>query len=199
MPRVTQAHLNARRHQILVAAHRCFAENGFHRTTMDDVAAEAGISVGTLYRYFDGKEALIEALADMGRAQKKGALDSLRSEGGIEALSSTVGNVVNLLDMDGVDDAVRLDVRLWGEALNHESLLKVLRGSLNALREPLEKFIAHEIGQGRIREDVDADAVARIIVAMLMGMEVQRLYDPEMNIRGCSEAMAVLLQGLASD
>lgn len=198
MPRVTQAHLDARRRQILVAAHRCFAKNGFHRTTMEDVSVEAAISVGTLYRYFDGKEALIEALADMGRTQKKDALDSLRSGGGIEALSRTVEGVVRLLEMNGVDDAVRLDVRLWGEALNHEPLLEVLRGSLNALREPLEKFIADEIAQGRVRDDVDADAVARIIIAMFMGMEVQRLYDPEMNIRGCSDAMAALLQGLAS-
>ena len=46
-----------RRARILDAAERCFVRSGFHRTTMQDVAAEAGMSPGNLYRYFASKEA----------------------------------------------------------------------------------------------------------------------------------------------
>ena len=49
--------------QILAAAERCFARSGFHRATMQDVAREAGMSPGNLYRYFPSKAALIDAVA----------------------------------------------------------------------------------------------------------------------------------------
>jgi TetR/AcrR family transcriptional regulator, repressor for uid operon len=50
--------------QILDAALVCFAKRGFHQTSMHDISAEAGISVGLIYRYFENKEAVISAMAD---------------------------------------------------------------------------------------------------------------------------------------
>src|SRR5881275_162927 len=53
-----------RRTQILDAALVCFAKRGFHQASMHDISAEAGISVGLIYRYFANKEAVIAAMAD---------------------------------------------------------------------------------------------------------------------------------------
>ena len=53
-----------RRSQILDAALACFAKHGFHQASMHDISAEAGISVGLIYRYFENKEAVISAMAD---------------------------------------------------------------------------------------------------------------------------------------
>src|SRR6202171_5049345 len=53
-----------RRTQILDAAVVCFAKHGFHQASMHDISAEAGISVGLIYRYFENKEAVISAMAD---------------------------------------------------------------------------------------------------------------------------------------
>src|SRR5437867_4570105 len=53
-----------RRTQILDAALICFAKRGFHQASMHDISAEAGISVGLIYRYFDNKDAVISAMAD---------------------------------------------------------------------------------------------------------------------------------------
>src|SRR6201984_3631329 len=53
-----------RRSQILDAAVSCFAKRGFHQASMHDISAEAGISVGLIYRYFENKEAVISAMAD---------------------------------------------------------------------------------------------------------------------------------------
>jgi TetR/AcrR family transcriptional regulator, repressor for uid operon len=49
--------------QILNAALVCFAKHGFHQASMHDISAEAGISVGLIYRYFENKEAVISAMA----------------------------------------------------------------------------------------------------------------------------------------
>jgi AcrR family transcriptional regulator len=52
----------ARPAEILSAALDCFAERGFAATRLEDVAARAGVTKGTLYLYFPGKEALFKAL-----------------------------------------------------------------------------------------------------------------------------------------
>jgi len=46
VPKVTQAHLDARREQILNAAVACFEDKGFHQTTMADICGEAELSPG---------------------------------------------------------------------------------------------------------------------------------------------------------
>ncbi len=51
----------ARPSEILEAGFREFAEKGFNGTRLDSVAARAGVAKGTLYLYFDSKEALFEA------------------------------------------------------------------------------------------------------------------------------------------
>src|SRR5437773_11544640 len=58
-----------RHSQILDAALVCFAKRGFHQTSMHDISAEAGISVGLIYRYFHNKEAVIAAMADRHKKQ----------------------------------------------------------------------------------------------------------------------------------
>ena len=52
----------ARRAEIVAAAQRCFAAKGLHGASVADIAREAGLSVGQLYRIFASKEAIIEAI-----------------------------------------------------------------------------------------------------------------------------------------
>ena len=52
MPKVSQAHLDARRRQILDAAIECFAREGFHQTIMQDIVTQSALSPGAIYTYF---------------------------------------------------------------------------------------------------------------------------------------------------
>lgn len=56
MPKVSDAHLEARREQILDAAEACFSREGFHQTSMQDICREAELSPGAVYRHFSSKE-----------------------------------------------------------------------------------------------------------------------------------------------
>jgi TetR/AcrR family transcriptional regulator, repressor for uid operon len=67
-----------RRTQILDAAVVCFAKRGFHQASMHDISAEAGISVGLIYRYFQNKEAVIAAMADRHKKQIHEILERAR-------------------------------------------------------------------------------------------------------------------------
>src|SRR6195256_3232449 len=67
-----------RRTQILDAALICFAKRGFHQASMHDISAEAGISVGLIYRYFENKEAVIAAMADRHKKEIHDVLERAR-------------------------------------------------------------------------------------------------------------------------
>ena len=198
MPRVTQAHLDARHREILSAAHRCFARRGFHETTMQEIADEAGLSAGALYRYFEGKEALIRALASWGQEQKGEALAQLVPGGGAGALGAMVADVLAMLDGEGADAAIALDVRLWGEALGQDRLAEIVAGGLAALRDPIATYVRRERRAGRIRKEADPQAVAGTVVALLAGLELQRAFDPGLDIERCAEIARRWLDRLAT-
>src|SRR5438876_9521068 len=69
--------------QILDAAVACFAKRGFHQASMHDISAEAGISVGLIYRYFQNKEAVIAAMADRHKQEIEEILDRARQASGL--------------------------------------------------------------------------------------------------------------------
>lgn len=58
----TQPALPARQAAILKAALQLFAERGYHGTAVPEVASLAGVGTGTIYRYFDSKEVLVNAV-----------------------------------------------------------------------------------------------------------------------------------------
>lgn len=53
-----------RRAQVIEAASICFRAKGFHGASMAEIAEQSGMSVGHIYRYFPGKEALIKAIVE---------------------------------------------------------------------------------------------------------------------------------------
>lgn len=69
MPKLSDSQQEMRRTRILDAAEQCFARSGFHRTTMQDICREAGVSAGALYVYFPSKEALIEGISARSREE----------------------------------------------------------------------------------------------------------------------------------
>src|SRR5215218_9068561 len=65
MPKLAETTRAMRQERILHAAVTCFARQGYYGTTMEEIAAEAGIAKGAAYVYFPSKEAIFLALYDM--------------------------------------------------------------------------------------------------------------------------------------
>jgi AcrR family transcriptional regulator len=70
-----------RTEEILDAAFRVFSIKGYHNSTVDDIAQEAGISKGTCYQYFEGKE-------DIFIATMEGSLETLLAEADAAAVEA---------------------------------------------------------------------------------------------------------------
>src|SRR5215813_13794412 len=83
---------NAKRRQIIEGARQVFLAQGFDGASMGEIAREAGVSKGTLYVYFDSKEALFEAIVEAechAQAEQVFALDS--NDHDVEAVLMRLG------------------------------------------------------------------------------------------------------------
>lgn len=195
-PRVSQDHLERRRREILEAAFHSFASKGLRGTTMQEIAAKAGMSAGALYRYFDSKQALIEALAGAAAGRREEALKALRPGAGAAALAELVAEMIGALGSAEAGSAARLDVRLWAEALDHSEVREVVAKAFESLQGPIADYLRTERAAGRLREGVAADCVGRIVVALITGLELQRAYDPSLDLEGCGAAVGEMLSRL---
>lgn len=116
---------------ILDAARRCFARHGFAKTTLDDIAQAVGMKAGSLYHYYDGKEAIFrDVITCEGRemlgwlkdevAKKKSATKKVLRH--TKARLERFRKVTNLLDVSiqVVVEVAPLVDRLYREFLNQE-------------------------------------------------------------------------------
>lgn len=116
MPKVTAAHRERVRDQILDAAIACFAERGVRATTMAGIIAASGLSAGAIYGYFGSKQELAVAAMRRGVAGRTADVEAA-AEASTEGVLTPAGILRALAD--GLDrDRVPLTllVQLWGEA-----------------------------------------------------------------------------------
>lgn len=62
MPKLSEAAIESRKEKIEEAARELFIRQGFHATSMRDIAKGAGVSLGNLYNYYETKEAIFESI-----------------------------------------------------------------------------------------------------------------------------------------
>lgn len=197
-PRVTQAHLQARRREILAAGFRCLSRGGFHGTTMQEIAEEAGLSVGSLYRYFDDKDALLRALAEEGVRHRTEHFEQLNAGDGARGLADAVDDLLGLASRDEARLAMQLDVRLWADLLDDPDGGGLILTAFDSLLQPVQAYLEEQRSAGRVRPELDPRAVARIVLSLLVGLELQLAYEPAIDVGGYRAAACSLLAGLAS-
>jgi AcrR family transcriptional regulator len=173
VPRVSEDHLTARREQILAAARRCFLRNGLHNTSMQDLIAEAGLSVGAVYRYFKSKDEIINAISQSVAGGIAVALDAVAARD--LPLIDAVGAVLDIADLQlGPDGNFPLVVQVWGEAVRDPAIGEIVRARYLELRQPFRKIAAQAVARGELPAGTDPDAVATVLFGLLPGYALQR-------------------------
>ncbi|HKA15040.1 MAG TPA: TetR/AcrR family transcriptional regulator [Myxococcota bacterium] len=187
MPRVSRDYLDRRRDEILAAALRCFAREGFHRTTMQHIVAESGLSPGALYRYFAAKEDLIAAIAARHHAAELAVLRDAAGRGDVHlALRELVRAFLARLSDPGEQEWRRVTVQLWGEALRSPRVMRVVREGLDEPLAALAKLLRRTPG-------VDADATARLCASLFQGLVLQQAWDPTLDVAAYARAAEWLI------
>ncbi|MEW1687021.1 TetR/AcrR family transcriptional regulator [Streptomyces sp. NPDC091265] len=181
MARVSQEHLDARRRQILDGAARCFARDGFHGTSMQDVLKEVGLSAGAVYRYFSGKEDLIAAIAGEAVGSLRRAFERASQVTPPPAPDVLIGRVVRTLFDGDADGARGLDsrafagliVQVWSESLRSERLAATLAEAYRGLSAAWSELVGAYRESGLLAADVPDGHVARTLIATAQGFIAQ--------------------------
>jgi AcrR family transcriptional regulator len=176
VPRVSDEHLAARRRQILDAARRCFLRDGFHRTSMQDVIAEAGLSVGAVYRYFPSKNDLITAIAQsvIGDAERV-FVEVTTAEPPLPVVEA-LDRVLTYVDAQaGPDGPLPLALQVWSEAQRDPALAEFVRATYDRLRRHWTALAARARDAGDLPPDADPEAVGAALFGMLPGYFTQRI------------------------
>jgi AcrR family transcriptional regulator len=176
MPRVTEDHLAARRQQILTAAQTCFRRNGFHSTSMQDVIAEAGLSVGAVYRYFKSKDDLITSIAETVLDGANQIFDELASHEPPGSLLDAMDRALSFVDAQtGPDGIFPLAVQVWAEAQRDPVLADFVAEKYTAMRRHFVDVATRAQESGELPPDADVTAIGAVLFGMLPGYALQRI------------------------
>jgi AcrR family transcriptional regulator len=175
MPRVSEAHLAARRQQILDAARTCFLRNGFHMTSMQDVIAEAGLSVGAVYRYFKSKNDIVEAIAEQYATQVSDLLSALVADPD-RSLADVMQGAVGVIDANiGPDGPMRLAVQVWAEALRDDRVGAIAEHVYSRLRGNFVTVARRAVETGELPADTDPEATGAALFSLVIGYGLQKM------------------------
>jgi AcrR family transcriptional regulator len=197
MPRVSEAHSDAQRKTILDAAVRCFAERGFHRSTMRDVIREAGMSAGALYLYFKSKDELIEAIAESRhRRENQWIVAALDRDSFEESLHALFGSFASLLTNPRAEQDRRLNVQLWAEAVLDPKINASVLSGIEAPTKLLTNFFKAAQRRGRLPRQMNCRALSRVLVALYQGLLLQVSWEPGMSLTPHLAVIDSMLAGL---
>jgi AcrR family transcriptional regulator len=197
MARVPFAHLEARRLSICEAAQRVFARKGIQSATMSDIALEAGVSAGLIYRYYPNKDALAvaclrdgadQALAEWHQAAESGAspaavFDQLAHSSFDELSEADAPNLTRLMLENFL--AASRDPR----APIHNAIMAQHVKVETGLREVLE--LMHRSGD--LPASIDTRLLAQALLAFYHGARIAKLMDPDADILGQMEQVRTLI------
>jgi AcrR family transcriptional regulator len=197
MPKVTEAHLEARRRQIIEAAIECFSRDGFHRATMQDIVSEAGLSPGAIYRYFSSKEEIIEAIADERHARERALIAAAREGADIEqGLRELARAFFGSLADPEERRRRRLGIQIWAEALRNPRMLRMVRRGVDEPRAMFAGFVREAQDRGELPPDLDPDAVARLVLSLFFGFVLQQAWDRRAELEPYLDVIDAGLNGL---
>jgi AcrR family transcriptional regulator len=127
MPKISEEQREARRLQILDVAARCFARQGFHRTTMEDIVRTLKSSPGAVYCYFRGKNDIVEAIAEQRHNRESALLAELLASGNVaEGLQHLARTFFEMLQDPKERERRKVTIQIWAESLRDKRIRKIV-------------------------------------------------------------------------
>jgi AcrR family transcriptional regulator len=177
-PRRTQAErTQQRKAQIIREAVRFFGQNGYHGAKLADIAKAAGVTEPGLLHHFPSKaQLLMEVLAERDRIDRERFGPS--EHAGLKSPLTLLQELVEYNET--VPGLVQLFTVLVAESIDekhpgHEFFIQRYQN----IREQNIAVLKEAQARGEVRSDITAEDLAVVLFAMMDGLQVQWLYEPE--------------------
>jgi AcrR family transcriptional regulator len=176
LPKLKPETLAKRRDQILDAAERCFARNGFHSTSMQMICREAGVSAGALYIYFPSKEALIAGICERDRAD---FLERFSEVASADDFLVALDKVAAHYFIEEEVEKIALTVETGAEATRNDNVRKMMLECDRAIGESFASHLGQLARSGRIDPVLPPEDMAKLLQVLGDGLMWRRAIDPE--------------------
>jgi AcrR family transcriptional regulator len=185
-----------RKSQIITAALHCFARDGYDATSMDAIAAEAGLSKALLYYYYKSKDDVFESGFDAWiRGSTEESIRVLDVDQPRASLLQFARMTASLTDESS--ELFGLLLTYWEMAQRKQVLLERLRDAMNSVRSVLIEVLDAGVRIGEF-PSMDTHLVAVVLFATLDGLWVHCMLDPDsINLgEAAYGAISLFIQGL---
>ncbi|HEY7734107.1 MAG TPA: TetR/AcrR family transcriptional regulator [Nitrososphaera sp.] len=173
MPKVNVEYKSGVREKIIQAAITSFAQTGFDRTKMEDIAKRLDLSKGTIYLYFDSKEDLFLAICDhylkVMKDRQHSAVFTRREELFIDAERF----YEEFQKLEQGNDKVMLEMVV--ESTRNPRLRKGMYEHRLKVYDAVVDHLERQIEKGFVSPDVDANDLASAFVALYDGLTVSKM------------------------
>lgn len=183
--RLTRAEAKARTRELLLdAAAETFARKGYGGASVEEIAENAGYSIGALYSNFGGKEQLFLELlgtratsrvAEAARVIDEKAVDR---DAGVEAAFGGLGRLlVETADRDIAFESLHSE--FWLYAVRNPEAMETLAARLSDTQDALGEVVESVLGRHGELPGRSVRPVATVVYALFHGLVQQRRIDPE--------------------
>ncbi len=177
MPKITAQARAARRQDFIDAAWRLLARMAWRDLTVDDICAEAAVSKGAFYSYFDRKQDLLLALLDDEAAAMENLLAKLSAQQ-LPAVQQLRRFTRDTLQRAADPARVQLRADLWSALAGEPATRERFAATVRRRRIAVGELIEHGIQAGELAE-VPANALASILLALSEGLVLHGALDPK--------------------
>src|SRR5262245_42100374 len=167
------------REQLVAAAARVFARLGFHRATIEEIAAEAGFTSGAVYSNFAGKEELFLAIADRQVRDRVAEIEAVgdAAAGSGDAGAEAASRFRHFLESD--PDWPLLFYEFCSVSVRDPGMREEMIERRNAVRDALAETLERIAKEHGFELRFPAPALATAIAASLNGLAFERAADPD--------------------
>ena len=177
MPKLTDESRARRRKQILDAARTAVHHNGLQAVTMEVIIAASGLSTGTVYKYFTGKDdilraAVLSSLDDLMQVLQP-VLDRSPTLAP-ERLIAELIQEISSFSSRGVVDLTELAVHGWSQAQSTEDLKDGVSAAYSAFRSQLANVCRRWQDEGVVSRSAEPAEVAELLLSVVLGYVAQK-------------------------
>jgi AcrR family transcriptional regulator len=192
-PGARRTDVAVRRQQIVDAASACARRAGFHGSSMAEIAQQARMSVGQIYRYFESKEAIIAAIVARDMAEMRDKYCELQGGDG-PVLDNILTKCASAIEDFYVPERAALMLEVVAEAARNPRVAEILRAA-DAEERDMQRALLAKVFPAELSER-ERNARSEVISMLFEGLPIRGVNNPDADRGAIADGLRLALKAL---